>query len=92
MFMKVHIIVLGVQGDPCTATDWISYVIMHFKKHILLLYCKLTTVESMHKLSGYWNQKMTFDFNYLDNSSKWKLRIGMKLLDNILNSQKHLII
>lgn len=92
MFIKVHIVVLGVQGDPCTATDWISYVIMHFKKHILLLYYKLTTVESMHKLSGYWNQKMTFDFNYLDNSSKWKLRIGMKLLDNILNSQKHLII
>ena len=35
---------------------------------------------------------MTFDLNYLDNSSKWKLHIGMKLLDSTANSQKHLAI
>lgn len=57
MLIKVHVTVLGGHWDPCTATDWISYVIMHLKKCILLLYYKLTAVESMHKLSGYWNQK-----------------------------------
>lgn len=57
MFIKVHEIVLGVHWDPCRVTDWISYVIIHFEKHILFLCYKLTTVESMHKLSGYWNQK-----------------------------------
>lgn len=92
MLIKVHVTVLGVHWDPCTATDWLSYVIMHLKKCILLLYYKLTAVESMHKLSGYWNKKMTFDLNYLDNSSKWKLHIGMKLLDSTANSQKHLAI
>ena len=35
---------------------------------------------------------MTFDLNYLDNSSKWKLHIGMKLLDSTANSQKNLAI
>lgn len=31
MLIKVHVTTLGVHWDPCTATDWISYVIMHFK-------------------------------------------------------------